>query len=538
MSIETDKNNLHNQLKIKTMTTKTKFPIGLMLILSLILFSSCNTNVKRIIERADNASFIIYTFDELGRATSGASGFFIDANGTGITNFHVLNNATHATIRTANGREYMIDAVIASDINKDIAKFSIRHNGERFSFLRFSRRQIERGDVVYNISSPFGHRNSFFSGVVSAIRTEGLYGKEVQFTSNLTSGSSGSPLLDRRGNVFAVYTGSVANSLCFGTMINQEVINNLNEHDFARHNPQFNAQSNIVILNRFAEHSATLMLNAIEFGEDTTTLHFSSTNLSLRNETTRLWARLNEKEDGFTLVNLDTNTNYYIISSSVGTDGANATEVQQAETYTFTVYLPAMSNDVSRISIYGTGKNHTAWRFTNIDLDKYRRTPNIGAETQYRDWALGHLSNNNYRLLHRLLTHLLEINPTNLFALNTLGILSYMLENDERAVYYFSRAIEANPTAILAYHNRFGIFEENGFFLEAIDDVTQLINLSVSDRERLRYLLYRIELYEALEDWENFFVDIDTAYQLADDNIRLREILQEWRERVMSENDI
>jgi hypothetical protein len=37
MSIETDKNNFtHKQLKIKTMTTKTKLPIGLMLILSLI----------------------------------------------------------------------------------------------------------------------------------------------------------------------------------------------------------------------------------------------------------------------------------------------------------------------------------------------------------------------------------------------------------------------------------------------------------------------------------------------------------------------
>jgi tetratricopeptide (TPR) repeat protein len=217
----------------------------------------------------------------------------------------------------------------------------------------------------------------------------------------------------------------------------------------------------------------------------------------------------------------------------VGTDGANATEVQQAETYTFTVYLPAMSNDMSRISIYGSGKNHAAWRFTNIDLDKYRRTPNIGAESQNRDWALGHLRDNNYRLLHRQLTHLLEINPTNIFALNVLGILSYMLENDERAVYYFSRAIEANPTAVLAYHNRFGIFEENGFFLEAIDDVTQLINLSFNDAGRVNYLVYRILLYKELEDWENFNADIDTAYQLADDEFR--DFLREWRERVISE---
>jgi serine protease Do len=508
-----------------------------MLSLSLILFSSCNTNVKRIIEKADNATFIIYTFDELGNATSGGSGFFIDTNGTGITNFHVLENATHATIRTANGREYMIDAVIVSDRHKDIAKFSIQHNGERFNALRFSRRQIERGDVVYNISSPFGHRNSFFSGVVSALRTEGLSGKEVQFTSDLAAGSSGSPVLDRRGNVFAVFTNSVANSLQFGTMINQEVISSLNEHDFPLHNPQFNAQSNIVILNRFAENSVTLMLNAIEFGADTTTLHLSATNLSLRDETTFLWLELNEKEDGFTLVNLDTDTNYYIISSTVGTDAESAIEVQQAETYTVTAHFPAMSNDVRRISVYVNGKNSDFGRFTNIDLDQYRHRPNIGAESQHRDWALGHLSNGEYYVAFRHLSQLVEVNPTNIFALNALGALSYILERDERAIDYFSRAIEANPTATLAYENRFTVFRNNGFFLEAVDDVTQIINLSVSDEERVHYLVYRILLYQELEDWENFNADIDTVYQLTDD-VKDRELLQEWRESVMSENEV
>ena len=68
---------------------------NIFLILGVILafFSSCQKNLKDIIHDTESATFIIYTYDEYGAPLGSGSGFFIDSDGTGITNYHVLDGA-------------------------------------------------------------------------------------------------------------------------------------------------------------------------------------------------------------------------------------------------------------------------------------------------------------------------------------------------------------------------------------------------------------------------------------------------------------
>ena len=68
--------------------------------LLILLFYLGNTNlfaqdltIKQLITKAENAIFTVFAADEQGNTFSQGSGFFISAQGVGITNYHVLDGA-------------------------------------------------------------------------------------------------------------------------------------------------------------------------------------------------------------------------------------------------------------------------------------------------------------------------------------------------------------------------------------------------------------------------------------------------------------
>ena len=161
-------------------------------ILFLLCMVSCKKNLKTIIAETEDATFIIYTFDEYGSPSGSGSGFFIDKEGTGITNYHVLDESVKAILKTKEGQIYEIDKVTASDKQWDIVKFSTKHDpSEKFAYLDFSRRKAENGDRIYNISAPLGLEQTISEGIVSSLRQDS-HGEIIQITAPISPGSSGS----------------------------------------------------------------------------------------------------------------------------------------------------------------------------------------------------------------------------------------------------------------------------------------------------------------------------------------------------------
>lgn len=223
----------------------------LMVCLTIVL-SSCKMTLKDIVKEAEQATFVIYTYDEYGTPKGIGSGFFIDKEGTGITNYHVLDGAVKAVLKTSDEEKYEINQVIASDRKWDIAKFTIKNDKNKiFNYLKFSNKEIEKGDKVYNISSPMGLEASVSEGIVSSLRSDGQHGNIIQVTAPISSGSSGSALLDQDGKVFAIATFKYnqGESLNFGVAINGEKLDLLEENEFAKRNSKFNRKDNFIILN-------------------------------------------------------------------------------------------------------------------------------------------------------------------------------------------------------------------------------------------------------------------------------------------------
>jgi serine protease Do len=142
-----------------------------------------------------------------GPAMSLGSGFFIDENGTVVTNYHVIEGAEEITVKVADGRELRAE-VVGSDQPTDIAVLRIPSGG-RFPFVRFDEdSDVRVGDWVVAVGNPFGLEGTATAGIVSAIgrRDAGstAYVDYMQVDAPINRGNSGGPTFDLRGRVIGV----------------------------------------------------------------------------------------------------------------------------------------------------------------------------------------------------------------------------------------------------------------------------------------------------------------------------------------------
>ncbi|MBY0562898.1 MAG: Do family serine endopeptidase [Hyphomonadaceae bacterium] len=135
------------------------------------------------------------------------SGFFIDQQGTIVTNHHVVQGAEEIVIRTSDGRELQAD-VVGSDEPTDLAVIRVRGGG-RFQFVTFDdASHLRVGDWVVAVGNPFGLDGTATAGIVSAVgrRDAGssAYVDFLQIDAPINRGNSGGPTFDLHGNVVGV----------------------------------------------------------------------------------------------------------------------------------------------------------------------------------------------------------------------------------------------------------------------------------------------------------------------------------------------
>lgn len=157
---------------------------------------------------ASPAVFYIEIYDKNKRALGSGSGFFIDSDGEAVTNFHVIEEAYYAKIKTVDGDVYDVAEVVGYDKSKDLA--IIKVSGKSFPFLELAdSEEIKNGQKIFCVGSPLGLENSISEGVVSnALRT--INGQTyVQITAPISSGSSGGAVLDTNCRVIGVSSAGI-----------------------------------------------------------------------------------------------------------------------------------------------------------------------------------------------------------------------------------------------------------------------------------------------------------------------------------------
>lgn len=482
------------------------------IVLSCLLLS-CSKGAKTVVEKAEMATFIIYTFDEYGSPAGSGSGFFIDEEGTGITNYHVLDGAQKAVLRLKDGKEYEIDKVLASDKKWDVAKFSIvKKDEDHFSYLKFSSNEVAQGDKVYNLGAPVGFEQTFADGLVSSLRTDS-HGQVIQVSIPISAGSSGSPIMNEYGDVVAVatYKSSRGENINFGVAINDEKLSLMTSNPFEKSNRQFNKKENFVILNIPSDQESDLILNAIEFKKDATIAYFSYTNLDMSMNGASIWCKTGEGDDGFFIKDCGTSKKYYIVSSTIGVSHEQPTRVPLATVCKFQVYFPGISNKVSKLDI--KEGNNPCWSFSDINLDNYRNNVKIDMDNYHKEYAYSTMHEGELDVATSIFEDILENDPENVQALNALGIISYVIDNNQDAIRYFSDVIKNHPNSSTGYLNRSCVYRYQDEMEKAIADMTKAINI---DKNNPDFYVDRANMYIKLKKWAEAKSDFDSALSFPD----------------------
>ena len=150
----------------------------------------------------------------LGRADRMiGSGFFIDANGYLITNYHVIQSEvdpeyegySRVYVKLAENPTVRIPAkVVGWDTVFDLALLKTEINPEVY-FQLGSSEDLNTGSRIYAIGSPAGLEQTLTSGIVSAQNRRLLsLGSVLQIDAPVNHGSSGGPIIDEAGRVQAI----------------------------------------------------------------------------------------------------------------------------------------------------------------------------------------------------------------------------------------------------------------------------------------------------------------------------------------------
>jgi serine protease Do len=142
------------------------------------------------------------------RQRSLGSGFIIDADGSILTNNHVVENASKIVVKLSDDQEYEAK-VVGRDPKTDIAVIKINAKGSLTAANFGDSDTLEVGEWVVAIGNPFGLDSTVTSGIVSAKGRhigQGPYDNFIQTDASINPGNSGGPLLNLRGEVIGINT--------------------------------------------------------------------------------------------------------------------------------------------------------------------------------------------------------------------------------------------------------------------------------------------------------------------------------------------
>ena len=174
--------------------------------ISLYSSSLAQENLPAIVKRIGPSVVVVQTYNKEGSALGQGSGFFINEKGNVITNRHVLEGASRAEVKTIDNKVYPVKEVLAEDKEGDLILISVAIPLEEVRPLPVSASLPEVGERVIVIGNPLGLEQTVSDGIVSAVREVPSFGKVIQITAPISPGSSGSPVVNMKGEVIGVAT--------------------------------------------------------------------------------------------------------------------------------------------------------------------------------------------------------------------------------------------------------------------------------------------------------------------------------------------
>jgi len=176
--------------------------------------SKSNLTLVELFEKSEE-SVVKIKVERIGSADTGGlgSGFVYDNLGHIITNAHVVDGASKATVTFLDGSQYDAE-IIGEDKFTDIAVIKVSEKPRLLHPLQIGDSSLlQVGEQVAAIGNPFGLSGSMTSGIVSQMGrliatpdTAFSIPDVIQTDAAINPGNSGGPLLNMKGQVIGINT--------------------------------------------------------------------------------------------------------------------------------------------------------------------------------------------------------------------------------------------------------------------------------------------------------------------------------------------
>jgi len=177
--------------------------------------SKSNLTLIELFEKSEE-SVVKIKVERIGSATDTGgvgSGFVYDNLGHIITNAHVVDGASKATVTFLDGSQYSAE-IIGEDKFTDIAVIKVSEKPRLLHPLQMGDSSLlQVGEQVAAIGNPFGLSGSMTSGIVSQMGrlmatpdTAFSIPDVIQTDAAINPGNSGGPLLNMKGQVIGINT--------------------------------------------------------------------------------------------------------------------------------------------------------------------------------------------------------------------------------------------------------------------------------------------------------------------------------------------
>lgn len=149
---------------------------------------------------------------EIDQVQGQGSGVIVDPEGYIVTNYHVVEGASEIRVELSDSRTTEA-RVVGTDRLTDIAVLKI-DEPDLIAASWGDSEQLETGDMVWAVGSPFGLDHSVTFGIISAkgrqgMRLLGQFQDFLQTDAAVNPGNSGGPLVNIHGEVVGINTAIV-----------------------------------------------------------------------------------------------------------------------------------------------------------------------------------------------------------------------------------------------------------------------------------------------------------------------------------------
>ena len=201
--------------------------------------SSSGSLIAQVAERLANSVVTISTTvsDDFGGGRGVGTGVVLTSDGEILTNAHVIEDASEVVVRFAGETEPRVAKVLASDLGNDLALIKVDATGLiAATFAKPGSVQIGDTVVAIGYALALDGGPTVTSGIVSALKRtietdSGALNSLIQTDAAISSGNSGGPLVNLKGEVVGINTAvargdsdSAANNIGFSISVDEVLI--------------------------------------------------------------------------------------------------------------------------------------------------------------------------------------------------------------------------------------------------------------------------------------------------------------------------